>query len=254
VELAGGKEARIVIVTTASSTDPNYDYFNSGAAQFAKKKLEVEEVVVLHTHDRVEAETEEFVNPLTTATGVWFDGGRQWRLTKAYSGTRTEKEFHKVLERGGTIGGSSAGATIQGSFLARGDTSGNTIMVGDVQRGFGFLRNSAIDQHLIARGREKDLLKVLEDPEKKMREEFNRAEMLGIGIDEDVAIVVKGDRFEVIGKPRGAVLVYDPKSWTRDTPDGKKWVTVRRGGSYDLKERKILSRGEAAAVPATSTP
>lgn len=239
VELAGGEKARIVVVPTAASSDPNFDYLRSSAVRMAQN-LGVASVTILHTHDREKADTEEFAKPLTTATGVWFGGGRQWRFTKAYGGTRTEKEFHKVLERGGAIGGSSAGATIQGSFLARGDTSGNTIMVGDVQRGFGFMKNTAIDQHLIARGRQKDLLKVLEDPKGKMKKEFNRAEMLGIGIDEDVAIVVIGDQFEIIGKEKGQVLVYDPKSWKKDTPDEKKWVTVNKGEKYDLKKRVIL--------------
>ena len=201
----------------------------------------VKRATILHSHSRKTADTEAFAEPLKTATGVWFGGGRQWRLTKAYGGTLTEKEFHKVLERGGVIGGSSAGASIQGSFLARGDTSGNTIMVGDVQQGFGFMRNTAIDQHLVARGRQKDLLKVLEDPRKKMRKEFNRAELLGIGIDEDVAIVVKGDQFSIIGKDQGMVLVYDPKSWKKDTPDTKKWVTLKKGDQYDLAQRAIIS-------------
>jgi cyanophycinase len=201
----------------------------------------VQKAAILHSHSRETADTEAFAEPLKTATGVWFGGGRQWRFTKAYGGTLTEKEFHKVLERGGVIGGSSAGASIQGSFLARGDTSGNTIMVGDVQQGFGFMKNTAIDQHLIARGRQKDLLKVLEDPRKKMRKEFNRAELLGIGIDEDVAIVVKGDRFSIIGKDQGMVLVYDPKSWKKDTPDTKKWVTLKKGDQYDLAQRAIIS-------------
>ncbi|MDE0594231.1 MAG: cyanophycinase [Roseibacillus sp.] len=248
IELAGGKKAHIVIVPTASSSNPNHNYERSWSAKLAKEKFGVAEVTILHTHDREEADTEAFVKPITTATGIWFGGGRQWRLTKAYGATRSETEFHKVLERGGAIGGSSAGATIQGSFLARGDTSGNTIMVGDVQRGFGFMRDTAIDQHLIARGREKDLLRVLEDPKKKMNKEFDRAAMLGIGIDEDVAIVVKGDRFEVIGKEGGAVLVYDPRKWKNDTPDEKKWVTVREGGSYDLKMREVI-RERAAPSP-----
>jgi len=243
VKLAGGQDARIVIVTTAASSSPDHDYTRSGAVRYAKEKLGVAKATVLHTHDRKEADTAAFVQPITEATGVWFGGGRQWRFTKAYGGTRTETEFRKVLERGGVIGGSSAGATIQGSFLARGDTSGNTIMVGDVQRGFGYLRNTAIDQHLIARGREKDLIEVLEDPENKMRPEFDRTNMLGIGIDEDVAIVVKGDRFHVIGKEDGAVLVYDPKKWTQHTPDHEKWVTLRTGGSYDLKERTVIESG-----------
>jgi cyanophycinase len=248
IELAGGKKAHIVIVPTASSSNPNHNYERSWSAKLAKEKFGVAEVTILHTHDREEADTEAFVKPITTATGVWFGGGRQWRLTKAYGATRSETEFHKVLARGGSIGGSSAGATIQGSFLARGDTSGNTIMVGDVQRGFGFMRDTAIDQHLIARGREKDLLRVLEDPKKKMNKEFDRAAMLGIGIDEDVAIVVKGDRFEVIGKEGGAVLVYDPRKWKEDTPDEKKWVTVREGGSYDLKTREVI-RESAVSTP-----
>ncbi|HCQ80451.1 MAG TPA: peptidase S51, partial [Verrucomicrobiales bacterium] len=239
IKLAGGKDARIVIVPTAASSSPDHNYQHSWSLDLAKS-MGVKKATLLHSHDRKTADTEAFVEPLKTATGVWFGGGRQWRLTKAYGGTLTEKEFHKVLERGGAIGGSSAGASIQGSFLARGDTSGNTIMVGDVQQGFGFMRNTAIDQHLIARGRQKDLLKVLEDPRKKMRKEFNRAELLGIGIDEDVAIVVRGDQFSIIGKDQGVVLVYDPKSWKKETPDAQKWVTLKKGDQYDLAQRSII--------------
>lgn len=239
IKLAGGKEARIVVVPTAASSEPDYNYQRSWAATLAAE-LGVTEVTILHTHDRKTADTVNFVKPLTNATGVWFGGGRQWRLTKAYGGTLTEKEFHRVLERGGVIGGSSAGATIQGSFLARGDTSGNTIMIGDVQRGFGFLKNTAIDQHLIARNRQMDLLKVLQDPDGKMRPEFQRTKLLGIGIDEDVAIVVTGDRFRIIGKDQGQVLVYDPKKWTPDTPDDKKWQVLEKGQKYDLGKRRIV--------------
>ena len=243
VDLAGGKKARIVIIQTAVSSSPDYDYGRSWAAKLARERWKAAEVTVLHTHDRALADKADFVKPIKEATGVWFGGGRQWRLTKAYGGTRSESEFHQVLARGGVIGGSSAGATIQGSFLARGDTSGNTIMIGDVQRGFGFLRNTAIDQHLIARGRERDLIEVLEDPGKRMRREFDRAAMLGIGIDEDVAIVVTGDYFEVIGKENGAVLVYDPREWKLGTPVEHKWKTLRTGGAFDLKNRKILKEG-----------
>lgn len=123
-------------------------------------------------------------------------------------------------------------------------------MIGDVQRGFGYLRNTAIDQHLIARGREKDLIEVLEDPGSQMRPEFDRAALLGIGIDEDVAIVVQGDRFEVIGKENGAVLVYDPRKWTRDTPDTDKWETLRTGDHCDLRKRRPLGK-RAPSAPKT---
>ena len=112
VELAGGKAARIVVVTTASSSDPRHNYDRSWAANLAREKFGVAEITVLHTHDRRIADSEDFVRPITRATGVWFGGGRQWRLTRAYGGTRSEREFHKVLERVGSICSSSAVATI----------------------------------------------------------------------------------------------------------------------------------------------
>ena len=242
VQLAGGREARIVIIPTAASSDPEYPYLRSLPAEFARKILGAKEVTVLHTHDKKTADSEDFIQPLKRATGVWFGGGRQWRLTKAYGGTLTEAAFHAILQRGGVIGGSSAGATIQGSFLARGDTSGNTIMIGDVQRGFAFLKDTAIDQHVIARQRQKDLIELLEDPKNQMRQEFNRQELLGIGIDEDVALIVEGDQLEVIGKKHGTVLIYDPKKWTNETPDHKKWITLKTGDRYHLGDRKVIAQ------------
>ena len=116
-------------------------------------------------------------------TFVWFTGGRQWRLADSYLGTKVEEELWALLGRGGVIGGSSAGATIQGSYLARGDTKTNTIMMGDHDEGFGFLKNTAIDQHLLRRNRQFDLIEIIEA----------WPELLGIGIDENTAIVVQGD-------------------------------------------------------------
>ena len=96
---------------------------------------------------------------------MWFDGGRQWNIVDSYANTLTFTEFHKVLERGGVIGGSSAGATIQGDYLVRGDTSGPNIMMTpepNHQEGFKFLRRSAIDQHINARNRWDDLIPVIQ--------------------------------------------------------------------------------------------
>ena len=118
------------------------------------RRFGVKNVTVLHTRDRAEADTEAFVAPLKTARGVWFGGGRQWRLVDAYMGTRTQREIEAVLARGGVIGGGSAGATIQGSYLVRGAREGNHIMMAKgYEQGFGYLRGVAIDQHLLVRGR-----------------------------------------------------------------------------------------------------
>ena len=78
---------------------------------------------MLHTHDPKIADTVEFAKVLSDATAVWFTGGRHHHIVDSYAGTLTYREFHKVLERGGVIGGSSAGATIQGEYLVRGDSS-----------------------------------------------------------------------------------------------------------------------------------
>ncbi len=233
-ELAGGKDASIVVVPTAGGA-PKY---GESSGDFFRKKGATN-VSVLHTHDRKLANTEAFCEPLKSAKAVWFGGGRQWRLVDAYKGTLVEKMFHDVLARGGVIGGSSAGATIQGSYLARGDTRNNQIMMGDHEEGLGFLKNTAIDQHVIARNRHFDLLNVIR----------KQPELLGLGVDENTAIEVKGDQFVV----RGAsyALVYDGQFWSREGVDLKQFPEkeslfyfLKEGDRYDLKERKVISRSK----------
>jgi cyanophycinase len=176
------------------------------------------------------ADTEAFVAPLTHARGVFFTGGRQWRLADAYLKTRTHKELEALLARGGVIGGSSAGATILGSFLVRGDTKGNELMIGDHVEGMAFLKNSAIDQHVLRRNRQFDLVEVMK----------KYPEVLGIGIDEDTAIVVEGDRFEVIGQ--SYVLVHDKD--TAISPHGS-FFFMAPGDRFDLVTREASRRQTA---------
>jgi cyanophycinase len=112
------------------------------------KKRGVQEVRMLHTHDPKVAEHEEFAAPLTNSTAVWFDGGRQWNLVDSHMNTRTYREFHKVLERGGVIAGSSAGATNQGDYLVREAVAGPDLVMTpekEHERGFKLLRKTAID-------------------------------------------------------------------------------------------------------------
>ena len=155
VTLAGGREAPIVLIPTAGGAE-TYGPDWPGAAAF--RAAGASRLTVLHTTDRATADTETFSEPIRQAGGVWFGGGRQWRLADAYLDTRVHAELRRLLERGGVIGGSSAGATILGSYLVRGDTRTNTIMMGDHEEGFGFLRDTAIDQHLLRRNRQFDLI------------------------------------------------------------------------------------------------
>jgi len=234
LELAGGLSAKIVVIPTAAGGEINVD-----KVWFANqlKSYGATDVTVLHTYDKKEADTDAFLLPLKEATAVWFGGGRQWRLVDAYAGTRAEQLFWDVLNKGGVIGGSSAGATIQGSYLARGDTRNNQIMMGDHEKGFGFIKNIAIDQHVLARNRQFDMFSILK----------NKPDLLGIGIDERTAIVVKGDYFNVIGDSK--VLIYDGTFWSREGSELKtipskdhRFYFLQDGDAYNLKERKVLLR------------
>lgn len=219
IDLAGGPDAPIVIVPTAGDDD-TYAQDYPGTKQF--RDVGATKITVLHTRDRKVADTDAFVAPLKTARGVFFQGGRQWRLADSYLGTKTQQEVARVLERGGVVGGTSAGATILGSFLVRGDTKGNELMVGDHVKGFGLLTDSAIDQHLLRRNRQFDLIPVI----------AARPALLGIGIDEDTAIVVKQTQFDVIGN--GYVAIYDGQRG--DPPGG--FYLLAPGDRFDLTARK----------------
>jgi cyanophycinase len=220
IELAGGPGAHIVLVPTAGEDD---EYDDSYLGLEAWREHGARNLTLLHTTDRTTADSEEFVEQLKTARGVFFFGGRQWRLVEAYAGTRTEAELQRVLERGGVIGGTSAGASVLGSFLVRGDTETNERIIGDHQVGFGYLRGVAIDQHVLRRNRQFDMLELLEA----------HPDLLGIGLDEDTAIVVRGDQFEVIGA--SYALIYDRRTTTGR--DGA-FYFLAPGDGFDLGTRR----------------
>ncbi len=236
IEYTGGKDATIIIVPTAQGEenikrrDPNYERLKAPFIQMGVKNIHV-----LNTEDSTVANREDFIAPIKKATGVWFTGGRQWRIADGFLNTKAHQEFNKLLERGGVVAGSSAGATIQGSYLARGDTQTNTVMMGDHEEGLGFLTNVAIDQHLFARNRQFDMFEILD----------YKPELLGIGLDENTGIVVHGDWFEVIGE--SYVVMYDGTRWSaeRDTvyqlPKGsREFYMLKEGQKYDLTNRRVI--------------
>ncbi|SVA34124.1 uncharacterized protein METZ01_LOCUS86978 [marine metagenome] len=229
LDLAGGADAPIVVIPTAGGGD-HYDQYYRGLGGF--KAAGATNLTVVHTTDPTVADTEAFVQPLLEARGVWFPGGRQWRLADAYLGTKVHDELWALLGRGGVIGGSSAGATIQGSYLARGDTATNTVMMGDHEVGLGFLRNVAIDQHLLRRNRQFDLLEVI----------TAHPELLGIGLDENTGIIVQGDEFEVIGA--SYVVIYDAE---RQLDSGGQFYFLAPGDRYNLKAREAARPRQLAS-------
>jgi len=193
------------------------------------ERMGVASATMLHTKDRNQANSdEEFLAPLRKATGLWFGGGRQWNFSDSYYGTEAHKLMKEVLHRGGVIGGSSAGASIQGRFLARATPIGNSNILapGYERGGLGFLSGVAIDQHFSQRGRQKDMTGLVE----------KYPQMLGIGIDESTAIVVRKSRAEVVGS--GKVFFYDRnKPVEKGKPD---YTAIPDGGVYDLLKREVI--------------
>lgn len=232
IELSGGMDAPIIVIPTAAGRN-SYTQDANVADDF--RRLGANDVTVMHTDKRAVADGPAFAKKIAQAGGVWFGGGRQWRLVDAYGETATEAAFWKVLENGGAIGGSSAGATIQGSYLARGDTKNNQIMMGDHERGFGYVKNIAIDQHVLARNRQFDLFTILDE----------KPELLGVGIDEGTAMIVEGNIFEVMGP--SYVLVYDQSFWSREgsslkqlPAQGRQFYFLRAGDRYDMLAREVV--------------
>ncbi|MEL6343108.1 MAG: cyanophycinase [Myxococcota bacterium] len=214
ISLAGGPHARILVVPTAAARPDKID----GTGPF--QSLGADNLVVLHAQNREQASSVAFVHQIEQADGVWFTGGRQWRLMDAYLGTDAHRAFSDLLARGGVIGGTSAGASAQASLLVRGDTKNNQILLGDHQQGFGWLEGAAVDQHLLVRDRLDDMLSVLQE----------RPDVLGIGLDEGVALVVHRRRAAVIG--RSVAVFYDP-----NTPEP--YLTLSPGDTYDLNTRSV---------------
>ena len=126
------------------------------------------------------------------------------------------------------IGGTSAGATIQGDYLVRGNPLGNTEMMAEgYERGFGFLPGVAIDQHFTQRDRLKDLVQL-----KKQH-----PELIGIGIDESTALIVQGSTMQVVGQHQVTVFDHDAahKAANED------YAILKSGESYDFRQRRRVN-------------
>jgi cyanophycinase len=228
-DLAGGKDAPLVVIPTASGAD-DYPPDWSGLGMF--KTFGATNVTLLHTKDRKVADSEEFVRPITRARIVWFVGGRQWRLVDSYAHTRTEREVEKVLERGGVVAGSSAGASILSSYMVRGAHENNYIMMAPgYEEGFGLIKGVAIDQHMLTRNRQDDLEEVV----------ARHPDVLGIGIDESTAIIVQGQQFEIVGASK--VAIHDGRVVKgAQERNGKKYFFMGPGEKYDLTKLEWIGK------------
>jgi cyanophycinase len=207
VELAGGVQAKIVVITAASAiAEEMWQVYDN-----AFKELGVERRVHLHLQSRQDANNEDYIRDVADADGIFMTGGDQKRLLAIIGGTALDAEMHAALKlRGACIGGTSAGASaMSGHMLAQGRAElhpeKGSVSLG---AGLGFLHRVVIDQHFSERHRLSRLLSIV----------AQNPYLQGIGIDEDTALVVeRGVGIEVIGE--GAVTIVDGRTMETNVAD-----------------------------------
>ncbi len=222
---AGGKDSSIIVVSNALGDEPPEEQKVCGWL----KEAGASNVRQLHVRDKIELAHPDLKTWLKEARGVWFTGGRQWRLVDTYLDTPILSLFHDVLHRGGVIGGTSAGATIQGEYLVRGNPLGNQDMMTEgYERGFCFLPGVAIDQHFSQLDRFDDMSGL-----KKAH-----PQLVGIGIDEATALIVRGTTMEVVGQNQ--VAVFDRGLDAQETTP--EFEVVKAGQKYDFKQHRLMEQ------------
>lgn len=226
VALAGGPGSHIVVIPTASVGDDGPPGMATFLARRMKQDLGVAAVTVVHTNDRATADADSFVEPFRQSTGVWMLGGFPEHLVQAYLGTKVERAITELLDRGGVVGGESAGAMIQGSWLDTTDNDGFSPDILALIRkhasgaGFNLLANAAIFPHFDKRG-----------PAAALKESAADPGQLAIGIDEETALIVNGVVARVVGS--GSASMYDARG-----PGAPNVVILRSGDRYDLAARR----------------
>lgn len=225
---AGGERARIVVIHSAIADRPIAKH--KDIAMF--RKVGAKNLRLVHAEDREVANSPQTIDHIDAAGGVWFTGGRQWRLADRY----LDKPFRNALlrllvERDGAVGGTSAGATFCGDYLLRGDPLGNNTLIAEgYERGLGLIRGLTVDQHFSQRERLPDLIK------------FKRRfpQLLPIGVDESTAAIITGSTLRVGGL--GSVTILDRRADAGAPRGDEQFTILERGDRYDLKKRETSFR------------
>lgn len=225
----GGKDQPIVYIPTAT-TDEEYIQKGEHLIKFSSRGFT--NLSTIHTRNKKEADDPKNLALMRNAKGLYFGGGDQQLIADAYAGTKLYDEFIALLNRGGVIMGTSAGATIMGSLMVGGDARDDISKKYAFNPAFSFMTNTALDQHVLARNRQFDLIPVIE----------HYPGTLGIGMDESTAIIVEAGQFKVWGI--SYAMLYDPKDWAEQK---KKWGAVLKpfkmmasGSSFNFVTREII--------------
>jgi cyanophycinase len=195
VRLSKGAKARIVVMTVAT------DHPAESGAEYKKvfKRLGVDDVQAVDVSQREDAHAEKGLEAIKRATGIFFTGGDQLHITALLGATEMDKAMRRRCEKGAVLAGTSAGAAMMSNSMFIRGSSENNPRFGSVDLGPGmdFVKGVLIDTHFSQRGRIGRLMTAV----------AHYPQDMGLGIDENTAILVDEDKFEVVGE--GAVTVVD---------------------------------------------
>jgi cyanophycinase len=224
VELAGGLDARIVCIPSADTMENDAEPSSFSAGKLEKHGCK--RVRILHTATRERAHLDAtFVAAIDNAKGVWIDGGRTYRFMDRFESTAAHAALRRVLERGGVVAGSSAGAQVIGEFLVRGNPKTNDELTDPgYLTALGLLPGVVIDAHFRDRNRTAEFGALV----------AKHPQLLGIGVDADTAFVIQGTVGEALGK--GMVTIFDRRGGAAPA-DG---VLLKNGARFDLVTGKSL--------------
>lgn len=247
IAMAGGREARIAVVTTATESPHEVgDQYRTLFAEFG-----AEATNILYISNRESANDRYQITEIENCSGIFFTGGDQLRLTSILGGSGVDAAIRRAFRCGTVIAGTSAGASVMSdTMIVEGpssDTPKKSML--SMAHGMGLLQEVVIDQHFAQRGRINRLLAaVAQNPH-----------VLGVGIDEDTALVVTPERvFEVIGSQ--TVTIIDGKNIVHSNisesqhADPLALTNVKvhilpSGFGFDIKRRTpFTSQGSAGSV------
>lgn len=195
LDMAGGRQARIAILTTA--TELPREVGDEYRALFMG--MGASSAGILYIGNRESANDIHQAEEIEQASGIFITGGDQLRLTSILGGSRVDKAIRKAYMHGTVVAGTSAGASVMSDTMIVGGDSSDTPKKASLSmaHGMDLIEDVVIDQHFAQRGRINRLLAaVAQNPH-----------VLGVGLDEDTAIVVNGtEMFEVIGSQTVTVL------------------------------------------------
>jgi cyanophycinase len=205
----GGKDQPIVYIPTATDDEP---WIQAGQHLVKFTSRGFTNLTTVHTRDKQKANDPVFIDRIRKAKGVFIGGGDQANIAASFLGTDVHKELIALLNRGGIIMGTSAGATIMGEVMITGWEQRKAPHVQhQYPAGLAFMKNTSIDQHVLVRNRQFDLIPMME----------SNSNLLGMALDEATAAYVQRDSIQVVG--RSYMMIFDHQDWNNQK---KEWGKV----------------------------